>query len=176
MCEQSRETWQTSLFASEHLETFVKVLLPQRERCRRHVGLVSSLAPRAIRDLQSATSRIAQNMEISTITFASYAYCSPWRRNSRVSGARGIGYHESRLSRFPRGGPPISLPPPRPWVTGPVRPFLSFTYWGQKEHFSEYVAMRYERERDNGWDTADWFWWTVRFYTWRFLPLPYPSR
>lgn len=38
------------------------------------------------------------------------------------------------------------------------------------KHFSEHVAMRYERERDNECDTADWFRWTVRFYTSHFLP------
>lgn len=44
MCEQSRKTWQTSLFASKHLETSVKVFFPPFEECRRrYVGLESSL-------------------------------------------------------------------------------------------------------------------------------------
>lgn len=78
---------------------------------------------------------------------------------------RGIGHHESPLSRLPRAPVPVSH-----------RSFSLFLLLTEDRRsiFRNTSCDEIRRVRDNGWDTADFFRWTVRFYTWRFLSLPYP--
>lgn len=70
MGEQNRKTWQTSLSASKHLETSVKVFFPPfEESAAGDTSDLNHLPHRDIRYLQSATVVFDESMEISTITF-----------------------------------------------------------------------------------------------------------